>query len=594
MFGSKKINRIISFKKKVILFFTIFVVGLLSIILLFTYLSSVQLIKSEADKNLATIMKLYEGNFHSEVKKTIIELSNLGAKISTIGADGIGKEMEKFILNYSMKYELIDIFLLRNKIHFSAKPVRLFTGETKVVFGKQSFPPNLKLSLKDESQFEIDDKNISFSIQMNGSNILTASTHLDYYSEQIIQSMGLAADFQTSLVSNNGTVINSSEKSFINQSIKNVTGDESLFMNNAQDIYSQYELRRSIIHYSPKLKLYLWLTLDIRNELENIDKLFFRISSFSFVVLILLFAILFLFLKQFSRSLSELTEISKSVSNGDFTKQININRNDELGILINSFNEMIVKLKQSYEVLDKTNVDLAEKIDELMKTKNELSEAQRLAVIGETMSKISHEIQNKISGISLWIQNLEMQLTANDPSMFYIKEIKGALKTFLDMLYNFKKFYRKSDLSLTPVDLHKLASRVCDELKNDIARKSITVIKKFDEEGKIILADEQQLKEVFENLMANAIYHTPHGKKIYFSINKREEFILIHVEDEGNGILEINQDKIFEPFYTTNPSGSGLGLSIVKNIIDKHGAEVKAYNSINGGAVFEIIFHVTE
>jgi signal transduction histidine kinase len=174
--------------------------------------------------------------------------------------------------------------------------------------------------------------------------------------------------------------------------------------------------------------------------------------------------------------------------------------------------------------------------------------------------------------------------------MFYIKEIKNALKTFLDMLYNFKRFYRKTELNIQRVNLNKLISKVLEELNSEIAQKNIEVKKQFDKDEIFLYADEQQLKEVFENILVNAIYHSPYNCKITITISTNDSEVIVRFKDEGMGIPGNMFEKIFEPFYTTNPKGSGLGLSLVKTIIEKHGADIRAYNSSsNGGAVFEII-----
>ncbi len=116
-----------------------------------------------------------------------------------------------------------------------------------------------------------------------------------------------------------------------------------------------------------------------------------------------------LYTNKISKSLNEISKVSTLVGIGNFKNKINIYRNDELGLLIESFNQMVDNLKESYEKLNITNKELESKIAELVKTKNELTKKEKLALIGETISKISHEIQNKISGVSVWVQNLEMQ-----------------------------------------------------------------------------------------------------------------------------------------------------------------------------------------
>ena len=249
---------------------------------------------------------------------------------------------------------------------------------------------------------------------------------------------------------------------------------------------------------------------------------------------------------------------------------------------------MIDELKTSYSKLSLSNEELRVKIDELTQTRIELSKKQKLAFVGETISKISHEIQNKISGVSVWVQNLEMQTSGDENISLYVNEIKSSLTSFMEMLQNFKKFYRKPYLEKSKVDFIKIVENVIKKYNSDIYEKKIRVEKKIILEKKVFELDENLIEEVIENLLVNAIYFNPENSVIQIEVMKENSNIIFTICDEGRGIPEENFDNIFHPFFTTKSSGSGLGLAIAKNIVEAHDGSIITFKGKNKGACFKI------
>ena len=284
--------------------------------------------------------------------------------------------------------------------------------------------------------------------------------------------------------------------------------------------------------------------------------------------------------------LEKITNITNKVANSDFSQKINIKRRDEIGIMIDAFNDMIDRLNASYFAINQVNKQLEKKIGELTKTRVELSQKQRLALVGEAISKISHEIQNKIGGISIWVQNLAMYNQNDETIQLYIQEMQNAIKSFMDMLINFKQFYREPKLNKTQLNIEDLVSVSVNKCLLEFDSKQINLIKKITHSS--IFADGEQLEQVLINILLNAIYYSPQEATIEISTKTVRNDIVLTISDQGPGIQTEDKEKLFQPFYTTKSSGSGLGLSIARNIIKAHHGKVDFYNNANGGTSFEI------
>jgi signal transduction histidine kinase len=286
--------------------------------------------------------------------------------------------------------------------------------------------------------------------------------------------------------------------------------------------------------------------------------------------------------------------VAKFVAIGDFSKKIELKRNDEIGILIDSFNDMINKLDLNYKELTLLNKQLENKIQELIQTKTELSQKQRLALVGETISKISHEIQNKISGISIWVQNLEFQLKNDETAKIYLGEIKEALKSFQDKLVNFKKFYRQPQLNKQKIELNSFIDNILNRYLLEINSKELVIKKIYGNNIPLLCGDKEQLEEVILNLLINALYYSPEKGTLEVRTYLSDDNICLSISDEGPGIKQEDLDKILQPFFTTKSSGSGLGLAIVNNIVSAHNGVLKYFNKKSGGSSFEIFLPFKE
>jgi signal transduction histidine kinase len=332
----------------------------------------------------------------------------------------------------------------------------------------------------------------------------------------------------------------------------------------------------------------LIISIDISGSYSEFYNIIYKLLFYSIIVYLIIAVFTVIYSLRITKSLDEISNVTRLVGEGNFDSKINITRDDELGLLIESFNKMTFNLKESYKKLNITNKELEQKIDELTKTRVELTKQQKLALVGETISKISHEIQNKISGVSVWIQNLEMQSSNDENIKFYVTEIKKSLNSFVEMLLNFKKFYRKPYLEKSEVDLNSIIKRAVSNYLPDIKAKKIMLKQNLKSDIESLILDKNLIEEVIVNLLANAIYFSPNEGIIIIHTETEKHCLVINLFNNGQRINKEDISNVFHPFFTTKSSGSGLGLAICKNIVEAHEGKISVRNNIDKGVTFKI------
>jgi len=282
-----------------------------------------------------------------------------------------------------------------------------------------------------------------------------------------------------------------------------------------------------------------------------------------------------LFNKYFLKPIKNLVAYTKIVKEKS-RKKTNINelksRNDELGTLSNSLDDMTSELQKRISHAENFSTDLVHEIRNPLTSLKSASE-----ILYETED---HEQRTKLIDIlSHDVQRIERLIT--DYSQILKDEV--AL----------------SKEKMKIIDLKVIAKSVVDDFNNIYeAKKNIQIILKDtnSQEEYFINGIENRIEQIIANLLDNSISFSENNKKILVEITKNEkEKIILKVIDEGKGFKETSTEKIFDRFYSNRPDNfgehSGLGLNIVKNLVDLHGATIVASNNITQkGANVEIAF----
>ncbi|MEA2030477.1 MAG: ATP-binding protein [candidate division Zixibacteria bacterium] len=244
--------------------------------------------------------------------------------------------------------------------------------------------------------------------------------------------------------------------------------------------------------------------------------------------------------------------------------------------------------------------ELQQAYDELKQLQEQLIQSEKLASLGQIAAGVAHEINNPISGVTVYLHSLAMDLE-NDQfdrkqALTFLTDSKHELTRCSKIINRLLDFSRQSQPMLAPIDLDNILDETFNILDYRAKLQDVEMVQHIDSGLPLIEADSDQLKQVFLNLILNAIQAMPHGGHLAIhaaQIDDKEEhsnLVQIDIEDTGFGIAEKNIDKLFTPFFTTKEKGEGigLGLAVAYGIIKRHGGDIRVKSSKGKGTTFSI------
>lgn len=235
----------------------------------------------------------------------------------------------------------------------------------------------------------------------------------------------------------------------------------------------------------------------------------------------------------------------------------------------------------------------------LEESQEHLIQSEKLALVGKMAAGVAHSIRNPLTSVKMRLFSLDRSLSLNPTQKEDLTVISEEIRHIDTIVQNFLDFSRPPKLKLQFISPSDAVDMTLQLLKYRIESYGITIELKREEKLKPIMADADQLKEVFSNLILNAFDVMSEGGRIAIVEQMRTykhlgQVAIIKIMDSGPGIPESIQDQVFEPFFSTKEEGSGLGLSIAKRIIEEHGGQITLDNSVKQGTVFEILFPCKE
>ncbi|MEO0275851.1 MAG: GAF domain-containing sensor histidine kinase [candidate division WOR-3 bacterium] len=227
-------------------------------------------------------------------------------------------------------------------------------------------------------------------------------------------------------------------------------------------------------------------------------------------------------------------------------------------------------------------------MEEVVKEKTrELIKSEKFALIGQMSSVIIHEIKNLLSGISAMTEFILLK-TSDEKICQTAKIIREEIERALKNLSNILEYVRPLKLDLRKKKIEEVIEKAIVLSRGFFENKEIEVKVDFEKDLPEILLDEDRVKEVFINLISNAAHAIENKGFIKIKGYRENNFVIVEVEDNGIGIKKEDIDKIFEPFFTTKPKGTGIGLAIVKKILDYHLWEISVQSEVGKGSIFKI------
>ena len=230
---------------------------------------------------------------------------------------------------------------------------------------------------------------------------------------------------------------------------------------------------------------------------------------------------------------------------------------------------------------------------ELQQKNEQLERKNRLAALGEMAAGIAHEIRNPLGGIQLYASLLENDLSGQEDQLKVVRKISKGVKS-LDMIVNdILAFTQDQNCNQTEVHLMGLVSEVIDYVQPHIAGSQIEIDRRQVDRGLICQVDLDMMRRVLLNLLLNAIDALADKGKITISADTQDVQsafkVRIKIADNGPGVAAEDMNKVFNPFFTTKDTGTGLGLTIAHRLVECHGGQISVTNNKEGGATFSIL-----
>jgi len=225
-------------------------------------------------------------------------------------------------------------------------------------------------------------------------------------------------------------------------------------------------------------------------------------------------------------------------------------------------------------------IENAQAYDELLHTRDQLLQSQRLATIGKFASDMAHEIKNPLQAIMTFFEYFPER--HNDPDFRdrFAKTAHAEAQRINQLVRDLVTYSRPRPPAFGATDMDQTIQSVLDLLENDLRKNQVTLKKRSATDPMIIEADRDQMKQVFLNLILNALDAMPPEKasqrhQLEITLLPTPRVTQIEIKDSGCGIPTSHLSALFTPFFTTKEKGSGLGLSIVQNIIQAHHGSIE-------------------
>ncbi|MBF0464432.1 MAG: HAMP domain-containing histidine kinase [Nitrospirae bacterium] len=331
-----------------------------------------------------------------------------------------------------------------------------------------------------------------------------------------------------------------------------------------------------------------------RTERKNIDEEFTKIkTSFitSFVILIIaLSGIGYLFSKRLLQGLKAMQRSFEKLGKGQYSKIFNVDGPYEILSLIDVYNSTIRQVETSKKQLNNTLKELELVNSEILKKQDILVEVKKAAAMKLLASEISHEINNPMSSLNMMLGLLYEELNENDPKKENVSFMLGELQRCNLIIEKLTAFAKKEQLNLRDVSLKEIIYEVSEIVSKQNVEKGITLTLNIDALPLEVTADNLLIQNALINLLSNAYEAIPAGGVVEVTGQISSDYAIILVSDTGEGISEENLSRIFEPFFTTKEQsgGIGIGLSLVRKIIQRHGGKITVNSTLGKGAVFAV------
>ncbi len=293
-----------------------------------------------------------------------------------------------------------------------------------------------------------------------------------------------------------------------------------------------------------------------------------------------------------ARPVRDLAEGARRIAAGEHIEPINVHTNDEINLLAEEFNTMnreVSTLKNTLEQkVQKRTRQLEESNQQLLTAQRELAKAERLAGLGLLSAGVAHEINNPLAVIRGNAELLQDTLPADAEQQEEVDEIIQETARIERIVGNLRVFSRSGLKRITPFELGRLLDDILDQVGHQIVLERYRIVRGYWGKECSIEGDQDQLRQVFTNLILNGLQAMPEGGELLVDAIQKAATAEITIQDRGCGIREEDLDKLFTPFFSTKARGTGLGLAVSYGIVSDHGGEIRVESTVGVGTTFTV------
>ncbi|MFS1511630.1 ATP-binding protein [Chengkuizengella sp. SCS-71B] len=216
--------------------------------------------------------------------------------------------------------------------------------------------------------------------------------------------------------------------------------------------------------------------------------------------------------------------------------------------------------------------------------------SEKFSAIGKLAAGLAHEIRNPLTSIMGFTHLLKQKYTEDESEEKYMDIISEELTSLNEMVSQFVLMAKPSSPEFRLVNIQSLIQDTVKIMRSQAILKNIAIEEKLLDHEVNLLIDSAQIKQVFINLIQNAIEAMDRNGTIQIIVKQKKDFVIIDVVDEGKGISEKEMNQILNPFFSTKDSGLGLGLSISYRILNNHNAKIDVSSKLGSGTTFTLRF----
>jgi signal transduction histidine kinase len=302
--------------------------------------------------------------------------------------------------------------------------------------------------------------------------------------------------------------------------------------------------------------------------------------------------VVFVTRKWINQPISQLTNGIEHLRKGHFDTRINLKGKDELSDLARSFNEMAGELKKAQErIIQEAEIKL--------ELERSLRQSDKLATVGQLASGLAHEIGTPLNIIGGRAELIKRRLEDKEGAQKNLDIIVHQTERITKIIQQLLGFVRKKKPEQKILKMDTLLENTLDFLGHQIQKKDVRVAREINDDLPPVIGDPDQLQQVFLNLILNAIQSMPEGGILRLSAspkwiskeglgNGQRQYVIVSVIDTGLGMEKEVVQNIFNPFFTTKDTGTGLGLMVSQGIVQDHEGWIEVESELGKGSMFKV------